>query len=155
MSISFDKTAPLPTPTPVNGLSPEQILREMIARRFSSKHGDDYCDADTLQQFLRAGSNAGIDSFSARNLIEMELERASIVNEQRLLEDLEEILFRLTGREKRLKTKDRQDAMQFVCKARSGFSRGLDPQVATRFVLDFCRTNLVAQKAGLFQWKVP
>ncbi len=49
----------------------------------------------------------------------MELERASIMNEQRLLEELEDILFRLSGKDKKLKAKDQQDAMQLVCKARS------------------------------------
>ena len=85
----------------------------------------------------------------------MELEVNGIVNESKLLAELEAMLQQFTVKDKKLDPKERIDSMQYVCKARAGYSKGLNYDVAERYTVAFCRSNSVKVKVGLFSWATP
>ena len=97
----------------------------------------------------------GLDLLVATTVINMELEVRTVVNEKLLLEELDSLLHRFTDRDKKLDKKERDDAIQYVCKPRSGYLKGLNYQVADRHITEYCRANHVKIKIGLFKWEIP
>jgi hypothetical protein len=71
-----------------------------------------------------------------------------------LLDELGALLHAFTDLEKKLDKKSRVDALQSVCKARLGAIRGVDPEIAERYIDDFCRKNGVMQRSGMWGWKI-
>ncbi|APA67076.1 hypothetical protein YQ44_03690 [Janthinobacterium sp. 1_2014MBL_MicDiv] len=71
-----------------------------------------------------------------------------------MLDELDALLHTFTDIEKRLDKKSRVDALQSVCKPRFGAMKGVDFEVAERFINDFCRKNSVMQRSGIWGWKI-
>lgn len=114
-----------------------------------------YCDLATFGILFRYGKNAlGLDVRRAESILSLTLQRLSIVNEKELLDDLDALLHVFTDAEKRLDKKSRIDALQSICKPRSGAMKGVDPEVVERHINDFCRRNGVMQRSGIWGWKV-
>jgi len=130
----------------------EEELRKQVATRVF----DNYCDDRTWQELLRTGTDKfGIDHQEAKIIVEMELERIGATNERRLLEELDGQLHQFTDKDKKLDQKERDDALQYVCKPKPGYSKGLNYQVADRYITEFCRANRVRVKVGMFKWEIP
>jgi len=124
--------------------------------RVTNQIFDGYCDEKTRADLLRqATTDCGISPEKAVVIIDMELESKGCVNEKKLLAELEAMLKQFTDKDKKLDPKEREDAMQYVCKARSGYSKGLAYDVAERYIINFCRSNSVKVKTGLFKWAIP
>ncbi len=134
------------------GWKGEEELRKQVAIRVF----DNYCDRQTEQELLRTGIDKfGMDSQTAKIILEMELEQLGAANERRLLEELEGQLHQFADKDKKLDKKERDDAVQYVCKPRTGYSKGLNYQVADRYITEFCRANTVKVKVGMFNWVIP
>jgi len=97
----------------------------------------------------------GLDLHVATMLVDMELEVAQSANEQRLTEELDGLLRRFTDSDKKLDAKERSDAIQMVCKPKTGYSKGLAFEVAEKRVVAFCRANGVKVKVGFLRWDIP
>lgn len=114
-----------------------------------------YCDLTTYGALSRYGKNAlGLDVKRVESILSLALQRLNAVNEKELLDELEALLHVFTDVEKRLDKKSRIDALQSVCKPRSGATKGVDPEVVERHINDFCRRNGVMQRSGIWGWKV-
>ncbi|OUL70318.1 hypothetical protein [Paraburkholderia hospita] len=115
-----------------------------------------YLDIASRSQILRhAVDILGLDIGTATIVVDMELEASCWVNEAKLLEELDALLHRFTSGDKKLASKEHSDAVQMVCQVRAGYSRGLDPILAERHIIDFCRKHSVKVKRGLFNWAIP
>ncbi len=133
------------------GKGPEELRKHVLQKVF-----DNYCDRQTEKELLRTGiDKLGIDPHEAKITIEMELERLYVTNERRLLEELDGQLHLFTDKDKKLDQKERDDALQYVCKPRTGYSKGLNHQVASGYIIEFCRANRVKVKVGMFKWEIP
>ncbi len=97
----------------------------------------------------------GLDLHMATILVDMELEVTQSANEQRLTEELDGLLRRFTDSDKKLDAKERSDAIQMVCKPKTGYSKGLSFEVAEKRVVAFCRANGVKVKVGFLRWDIP
>ncbi len=78
-----------------------------------------------------------------------------IANEIALIAELKDLLHRFTDADKKLDPKEKDDALQFVCRSRPGFNKGLVFEVANRCLLEFCRTYRVKIKTGFMKWQIP
>lgn len=153
MSIQLTKqTSPTPAQTPTTPLDPQQGLRTVVAGRVF----DAYCDTALRLELIRIGvTSCGLDLHMATMIVDMELEVTQSVNEQRLTEELDGLLRRFTDVDKKLDAKERSDAIQVVCKPKTGYSRGLSFEVAEKRVVAFCRANGVRVKVGFLRWDIP
>lgn len=148
---------PQPNPPPSNPSS--QVPGgdvDAFRTRVTNQIFDGYCDEKARADLLRQATNdCGIPADKAMVILDMELESKGCVNEKKLLSELEAMLRQFTDKDKKLDPKEREDAMQYVCKARSGYSKGLAYDVAERYIVNFCRANSVKVKTGLFKWAIP
>lgn len=155
MSINLNKSATPPSsaqPAPQPTGDPIVAMRSKIASRVF----DTYCDSALRAELIRHGvADLGLDLARATIILDMELEAAFCVNEHRLTEELDGLLRRFTDKDKKLDPKERIDAIQIVCKAKSGYSKGLAFDVAEKRVIEFCRANRVKVKVGLLRWDIP
>jgi hypothetical protein len=133
------------------GSDPLTSFRKHIASRVF----DDYCPEAEYRSLTQHGLGLIGDVVKVQAALDLELERLGAVNERRLLEELESVLNRFTGSDKKLDQKEKTDAMQLVCKARPGFRAGLRHEVAEAAIVTYCRTHSVKVKTGLFSWAVP
>ncbi len=139
-----------PNSTPVG--DPIEALRLKI----SQKVFDSYCDFPTRSELVRHAINdLGLESSRAAMAVDMELESIGCANEHKLLDELEGMLRRFTDKDKKLDQKERADAIQMVCKARQGYSKGLSVDVAEKRVLEYCRAHQVKVKVGFLRWDIP
>jgi len=129
-----------------------EILRSEVANKIY----DQYCDRAVRMELIRhAIADFGVEPTRAQVLIDMELDSLGFVNEYVLCNELNGLLHRFTDGDRKLSNKERQDAMQMVCKARPGLSKGLAFDVAERLITEFCRAHNVKVKVGLFSWAIP
>lgn len=143
--------SPSPAPVPPPGGDVDELRKRVENRVFES-----YCDEKMRMDLLRQATNdCGVPADKAQVIIDMELESRGFVNEKKLLLELEAMLKQFTDKDKKLDPKEREDAMQYVCKPRSGYSKGLKFDVAETFITSFCRANRVKVKMGFFKWDVP
>lgn len=153
MSINLIKQAP-PSPAQISApsIDPQQMLRTVVAMRVF----DAYCDSALRTEMIRLGvSNHGLDLHMATMIVDMELEVTLSANEQSLIEELDGLLRRFTNVDKKLDTKERSDAIQMVCKPKTGYSKGLSFEIAQKRVVTFCRANGVKVKVGFLRWDIP
>lgn len=130
----------------------EDELRKRVAMRIF----DNYCSEGTWNELIREGvESVGLDPIDAKTMINMELEALGAVNEKLLIEELNALLHRFTSKDKKLDQKERDDALQYVCKPRPGYKKGLDYQIADQYITEFCQANRVKVKVGMFKWEVP
>ena len=144
---------PAPTPTPVHppGGDVDELRKRVGARVFES-----YCDEKTRSDLMRQGvDDCGISADKAAVIVDMELEANGFVNEKKLLAELDAMLHQFTAKDKKLDPKENEDAMQYVCKVRSGYSKGLKYEVAQNYITTYCRANSVKLKKGFFSWAIP
>ena len=99
--------------------------------------------------------DCSMDESSAKVTIEFELEQNCILNESRKIEELYSLLQRFTQNDKKLDSKEREDALQKVSKTKAGYLKSLNPEVAIAHLNKFCRENEVKIKTGLFKWEIP
>lgn len=115
-----------------------------------------YCDSASFRALIGyATRSCALGETRAEVLLEMLLERLHVVNEKKLLLELEGLLHNFTDGDKKLDRKEWDDALQSACMRRPGYSLGLDASEAERFILAFCRRHQVRVKVGLFKWQVP
>lgn len=157
MAISLGKSSgaasshAAPTPTTYPSQPVEALRGEVTAKIF-----DGYCNEITISVLIQYGvSTCGLEQKKAEIVLAMELESRCIVNEKILLVELDGLLHRFTDSDKKLDDKEKNDAIQFICKARVGYTKGLNFDVASRFITEFCRRNRVKIKTGLFKWEIP
>ncbi len=153
MSVQLTKQAsPTPVQLPTTQSDPQQELRSVVALRVF----DGYCDTALRLDMIRHGvTTYGLDLHMATILVDMELEVTQSANEQRLTEELDGLLRRFTDSDKKLDAKERSDAIQMVCKPKTGYSKGLSFEVAEKRVVAFCRANGVKVKVGFLRWDIP
>lgn len=172
---SVDKSTPCPIPmheqvrnavsgrhsvsTPKGERLPDLVLTEDAQKKFSLHIADNitnsYCDSTTFSVLLRFGkNNLGLDVKRVESILSLTLQRLNIVNEKALLDELAALLHVFTDTEKKLDKKGRVDALQSVCKPRSGLMKGVDPEIAEKYINDFCRENGVMQRSGIWGWKI-
>jgi len=117
---------------------------------------DCYCDVQTRGELIRIGvANSGLTAEIAEVIVDMELEVIGAANEKKLLLELEAVLHQFTDKDKKLDPKERNDALQLVGKARAGYRKGLQYDVADSYIVNFCRANGVKVKIGLLRWTIP
>ncbi|MFZ4856746.1 MAG: hypothetical protein ACOYL3_10145 [Desulfuromonadaceae bacterium] len=127
-------------------------LRKLVNTRVF----ETYCDEKTWGDLLRHGvNNCGVPADKSAVVIDMELESNCFVNEKKLLAELEAMLRQFTAKDKKLDPKESEDAMQYVCKARAGYAKGLRFDVAQNYITTYCRANSVKVKKGFLSWGVP
>jgi DNA gyrase/topoisomerase IV subunit A len=150
---------PNPQPNPPPSNPPSQVPGgdvDAFRTRVTNQIFDGYCDEKSRADLIRQATNdCGISPEKATVILDMELESRCCVNEKKLLTELEAMLKQFTDKDKKLDPKEREDAMQYVCKARSGYSKGLAYDIAERYIVNFCRANSVKVKTGLFKWAIP
>ncbi len=133
------------------GSDPATAFRVMIAARVF----DGYCNSTECAVLENEGVvQLGVSLKDSVLMVEMELASLGVVNEKVLLRELESILQRFTA-DGKLLPKEYEDSIQMLCKVRIGYRKGLDHQVAERFIVDFCRRNRIKVKKGFFSWVVP
>lgn len=114
-----------------------------------------YCDSVTFGILLRYGKTVlDVDARRVESILSLALQHLNCVNEKELLDDLDALLHVFTDAEKKLDKKSRVDALQSVCKPRPGAMKGVDPEIAERYINDFCRKNSVMQRSGIWGWKI-
>ena len=166
MSISFSKSQNTQQnqqqnlqPSPPSSNPPSQVPGgdvDSYRSRIKNQIFDGYCDEKTRNDLLRQATNdLGISPDKAAVILDMELESNGYVNEKKLLTELEAMLKQFTDKDKKLDPKEREDAMQYVCKTRPGYSKGLLYDVAEQYIVSYCRANSVKIKTGLFKWAIP
>ena len=145
--------APQPTPAPTHppGGNIDELRKRVGARVFEA-----YCDEKTRSDLMRQGVNdCGITADKAAVIVDMELESNGFVNEKKLLGELDAMLHQFTAKDKKLDPKENEDAVQYVCKVRVGFSKGLKFEVAQNYITTYCRANSVKVKKGFLSWAIP
>ncbi|WFR78888.1 hypothetical protein P9875_24835 [Janthinobacterium rivuli] len=114
-----------------------------------------YCDSVSFGALLRYGKNAlALDIRRVESILSVALQRLNVVNEKALLDELDALLHVFTDTEKKLDKKSRVDALQSICKPRPGAMKGVDPEIAERYINDFCRKHSVMQRSGIWGWKI-
>lgn len=172
---SIDKNMPFPIPmheqvgnavsgrysasAPKGEPLPDPVLTEDAQKKFSlhivDNIADSYCDSATFSVLLQYGkNNLGLDVKRVESILSLTLQRFNVVNEKALLDELAALLHVFTDTEKKLDKKSRVDALQSVCKPRSGMMKGVDPEMAEKYINDFCRENSVMQRSGIWGWKI-
>lgn len=138
---------------------PNPVLLEDGQKKFRFHIADSisnsYCDSVSFSALLRYGKSAlGLDVRRVESILSVALERLNVVNEKALLDELDALLHVFTDTEKKLDKKSRVDALQSVCKPRSGAMKGVDPEIAGRYINDFCHKHSVMQRSGIWGWKI-
>jgi hypothetical protein len=129
---------------------------EELQRALSVRVFDNYCDEKTFNTLIQYGiQQCGLEQKKVEILLVMELENKGILNEKILLAELDSLLHQFTDSDKKLDEKEKNDAIQFLCKARAGYSQGLNFNIANQFITTFCRTNQVKMKVGFLKWAIP
>lgn len=141
-----------PQPTVAAPLSDSaQGFRDFVRARV-----DGYCSEEHYNFLVtHAVSEYAFDLMRAHITLDLELERLFVANEKKLVTELYDALHRFTANDKKLDKKEESDAIQLVCRARSGFRYGLNHDLAQNVVNNFCRSNGVKKKTGLFSWAIP
>jgi hypothetical protein len=148
-------SAPVATPNQ-NPANPPSDPVEALKNQLSIKVFDSYCGESTLNSLIQYGvQTCGLDQKKAEIVLAMELESKGVANEKVLLAELEALLHRFTDSDKKLDEKEKNDTIQFLCKARTGYTDGLNFDVANRFITAFCRNNRIKVKVGFFKWEIP
>lgn len=130
----------------------EEDLRKMVATSVF----DGYFEEQAWNKLAHEGvDKLALDPLVVAAVINTELVALCIANEKKLLEELNTLLHRFTDSDKKLDKKEREDAMQYVCKSRPGYLKGLNYQVADRYINEFCKANRVKVKVGIFAWEIP
>ena len=151
MAISLGKSKSIGNNIPAS-IDPVGTLRFQL----TTKIFDGYCDEATLGSLLLfAIQTCGLELKKAEIILAMELESMGVANEKVLLVELDALLHRFTDKDRKLDDKEKNDTIQFLCKARTGYKNGLNFDVANRFITAFCRNNSVKVKVGFFKWDVP
>ena len=157
MSISLSKTSHQATLSQTAsggavGGDPVEALRQRVVQRVVEA----YCDSALRFELIRYGVNdLALDSSTAGHVTDMELDSLGCANETKLLEELDGLLRRFTDNDKKLDQKECADAIQIVCRPKSGYSKGLVFDTAERRVVEFCRANRVKVKVGFLRWEIP
>lgn len=142
---------PAPTPTHPPGGDVDGLRKRVGTRIFEA-----YCDEKMRSELLRQGVNDyGLTAEKAAVIVDMELESSGFVNEKKLLTELDAMLQQFTAKDKKLDPKENEDAMQYVCKVRVGYSKGLKFDVAQNYITTYCRANSVKVKKGFLSWAIP
>ena len=129
---------------------------DAFRKHISVRVMDGYCSTEEFQAIIRYGiDSAKLDPKVAKNALDLELDRIGAVNEVALIEELESALHRFTASDKKLDNKERNDAMQLVCKTRSGYGKGLRYELAESTITAYCRAHGVKVKTGVFSWSIP
>ena len=150
-SISTDNSIPAPAPAPAPA-DPTAALRFQL----TTKIFDGYCDEATMNSLLLfAVQTCGLEQKKAEIILAMELESMGVANEKVLLVELDALLHRFTDKDQKLDDKEKNDTIQFLCKARTGYKNGLNFDVANQFITTFCRNNRVKVKVGFLKWDIP
>lgn len=138
-------TGPAPTP-------PVDRLRERVAQTVY----DGYCSAAARARLIDSAVNdLAMDQTLACIVVDLELEALFCANEQRLCDDLKGMLSRFSQSSQRLDPKEREDALQIVCRPKPGYTKGLSIDIAAQTVVAYCRANSVKIKVGLLRWEIP
>lgn len=144
---------------PVSNLNSVKLLSdpvESLKSQLAIKIFDGYCDETTFSGLIQyAIQNCGVDQKKAEIILAMELESKGVANEKLLLTELDSLLHRFTDGDKKLDEKEKNDSIQFLCKARTGYTEGLNFEVANRYITTFCRNNRVKIKMGFLKWGIP
>ncbi len=147
------KPVAMPNPNPTN---PPFDPVETLKNQLSTKVFDGYCDQATLNSLIQYGvQTCGLDQKKTEIVLAMELEGKGVANEKVLLAELDALLHRFTDVDKKLDAKEKNDTIQFLCKARTGYTQGLNFDVANRFITSFCKNNRVKVKVSFFKWEIP
>ena len=138
---------------------PNLVLLDDGQKKFSVHIADSisnsYCDSVSFSALLRYGRSAlALDVRRVESILSLALQRLNVVNEKALLDELDALLHVFTDTEKKLDKKSRVDALQSICKPRPGAMRGVDPEIAERYINDFCRKHSVMQRSGIWGWKI-
>lgn len=138
---------------------PNPVLLDDGQKKFSIHIADSisnsYCDSVSFSALLRYGKNTlALDIRRVESILSVALLRLNVVNEKALLDELDALLHVFTDTEKKLDKKSRVDALQSVCKPRPGSMKGVDPEIAERYINDFCRKHSVMQRSGIWGWKI-
>ena len=129
---------------------------DLLKNQLSIKVFDGYCDQYTFNGLIQYGiQSCGLSDKKCEVILAVEFENKSIVNEKFLLMELDSLLHQFTDSDKKLDQKEKNDAIQFLCKARLGYMHGLNYDVANRFIIDFCRKHRVKVKTGFLKWEIP
>ena len=161
MAINLGKSSGSASSTPTsipnqNLVNPPSDPVEALKSQLSTKVFDSYCDEATLNSLIQYGvQTCGLDMKKAEIVLAMELESKGVANEKVLLAELKALLHQFTDADKKLDEKEKNDTIQFLCKARTGYTQGLNFDVANRFITAFCRNNRVKVKIGFFKWGIP
>lgn len=165
MAITLDKSSgsanssPAPAPAPAPNQNPGNPPSDPVGAlrgQLITKVFDSYCDEATLNGLIQYGvQTCGLDQKKAEIVLAIELESKGVANEKLLLAELDALLHRFTDADKKLDEKEKNDTIQFLCKARVGYTKGLSFEVANRFITAFCRNNRVKVKVGIFKWEIP
>ncbi|MDZ4153662.1 hypothetical protein [Methylicorpusculum sp.] len=161
MAINLGKSSGSANSTPAsipnqNLVNPPSDPVEALMNQLSIKIFESYCDEATMNSLIQNGvQSCGLDMKKAEFVLAMELENKGVANEKVLLAELEALLCQFTDADKKLDEKEKNDAIQFLCKARTGYTQGLNFDVANRFIIAFCRNNRVKMKVGFFKWEIP
>lgn len=140
---------------PNDPAKPQETLAALSAY-IAARVFDDYCSVDEYRAFVTHGvASTGQDVVTVEHAVDLQLERMGAANELRLLAELDSALHRFTASDRKLDAKEKDDAVQLVCKSRPGFCHGLRYEVAQAAILAYCRAHNVKQKVGLFSWAVP
>jgi hypothetical protein len=133
----------------------EQNPVEKYRAHIRSRMLDDYCSSSEYRSLIKQGLELQVDPQMTEKILDLALESSGIANETRLLQELEAALFRFTGADKKLDPKEKNDALQMVCKARPGYKRGLSFETAESTITMYCRNHSIKLKTGIFSWTVP
>ena len=129
---------------------------ELLKNQVGFKVFDGYCDQNTFNSLIQYGvQSCGLSDKKCEVILGVEFENKNIVNEKFLLIELDSLLHQFTDSDKKLDQKEKNDAIQFLCKARLGYTHGLNYDVANRFIIDFCRKHRVKVKSGFLKWEIP
>lgn len=141
---------------PTSALGTPSDSGSAIRLKVSQKIFDYYCDSNLRNEFIDYAVNSlGMQNATAVLAVDMEVESAGFTNEARLIEELTSMLLRFTDKDKKLDVKEKSDAIQMVCRPRTGYQHGLKVDIAEKRVIDFCRAHQVKVKVGMFRWDIP
>lgn len=145
----------LPEDRPVSNPALSDATQKKFSIYIAENISNSYCDCATFGILLRYGKVAlGVETRRVESILSLALQRLNVVNEKALLDELDALLHVFTDTEKKLDKKSRIDALQSVCKPRTGTMKGVDPDVVERHINDFCRRNDVMQRSGIWGWKI-
>lgn len=140
----------------IEGGDSDTNIVEVLRERTRGRVYDHYCSASTRAELIKiAVSELEVEQSRATLIVDMELESIFCANEFVLCEELDGLLHRFTDEDKKLDKKEKNDAIQIVCRPKVGYVKGLSFDVAEKYLVDFCRRNRVKVKNGFLSWGVP